>query len=144
MKSRAERHRAQAGTTLVELLVSVVIIGLALLLLVGAFSTALVDSRLVKRNTASEAAVEFELERIQSAAFSSAPQPYSECFAVDTSTSPSLVSYGASCPQGTSLRLDVTENDVQAGAVQQWTVQVMTYPSQTGIGTPVSVYKINR
>ena len=36
MAGRKLRHRGQAGTTLVELVVSVVIIGLALTLLVGA------------------------------------------------------------------------------------------------------------
>src|SRR5579864_7621743 len=115
MAGRSARHRAQAGTTLVELVVSIGIIGLALMLLVGTFSTGLLDATLVKRNTASDAAVEFELERIQSSSFSAAPQPYSECFAVDTAATPSLIAYRADCPGGSNLRLDVTEADVQAG-----------------------------
>jgi type II secretory pathway pseudopilin PulG len=144
MPGRASRHRGQAGTTLVELVVSVMIIALALLLLVGAFSTGLLDATLVKRNTGADAAIEFELERIQSAAFSTAPQPYSECFAIDNSASPSPVAFRATCPSGTSLRLDVTETDVQTGTVQQWNVQVVAYPAQSPVGAPVSVYKINR
>ena len=64
MAGRKLRHRGQAGTTLVELVVSVVIIGLALTLLVGAFSTGVIQSTLVKRNTAVESAMESELERI--------------------------------------------------------------------------------
>lgn len=144
MNRAAGRRRAQAGTTLIELVVSVMIISLALLLLVGAFSTGLLDATLVKRNTAADAAVEFELERIQGSTFTASPQPYSECFAVDTAAAPSLVSYRGACPGGTNLRLDVTESDVQAGVVQQWTVVVKTYPALATIGTSVSVYKIDR
>ena len=70
MAGRPPRHRAQAGTTLVELVVSIGIISLALLLLVGAFSTGILDATLVKRNTAADGAVEFELERIQGESFS--------------------------------------------------------------------------
>ena len=144
MAGRSKRHRAQAGTTLVELVVSVAIIGLVLTLLVGAFSTGVLDATLVKRNTAADAATQYELERIQASTFSAAPQPYSECFAVDTSSDPAVVEYQAACPSGSNLRLDVSEADVQAGAIQQWTIQVITYPALTVIGKPVSVYKINR
>jgi type II secretory pathway pseudopilin PulG len=128
----------------VELVVSVAIIGLALLLLVGAFSTGLLDATLVKRNTAANAAVQYELERIQASTFSTTPQSYSECFAVDTAATPSLVGYQGVCPSGSNLRLDVTEADVQPSAIQQWTVQVAAYPSLNAIGKPVSVYKISR
>jgi type II secretory pathway pseudopilin PulG len=144
MDRRSRRRRAQAGTTLIELVVSVMIISLALLLLVGAFSTGLLDATLVKRNTAVDAAIESELERIGAANFSSSPQPYSECFSVDSSAAPSLVAYQAACPAGSNLRLDVTETDVQAGAVQKWSVQVMTYPALSPLGATVSVYKIDR
>lgn len=144
MASRRERrHRAQAGTTLIELLVSTMIIGLVLLLLVGAFSTGLLDATLTKRNTALNAATEYELEKIGAAVYSSAPAAYSECFAVDSATTPSLVSFGGECPADTNLRADVSETDVQPG-VQQWTVQVRTYPALDPVGTPVSVYKVNR
>jgi len=53
------------------------------------------------------------------------------------------VALGGTCPGGSSLRVDVTENDSQQG-VQVWTVQVITYPALDAIGTPVSVYKVNR
>lgn len=144
MPSRQKRRRAQAGTTLVEVVVSMAIVSFALLLLVGAFSTGILDATLVKRNTAADGAVEFELERIQGANFAASAQPYSECFAVDTAAAPRVVAYQAACPAGSNLRLDVTEADVQAGAVQRWTIQVRTYPAEAAIGTPVSVYKINR
>jgi type II secretory pathway pseudopilin PulG len=140
---RQRRHRAQAGTTLIELLVSTMIIGLVLLLLVGAFSTGLLDATLTKRNTAVSAATEYELEKISAAVYTSGPAPYSECFAVDTAATPTQVSLGGACPAGTNLRADVTETDVQAG-VQQWKVQVSTYPALGTMGTPVYVYKVDR
>lgn len=140
---RQRRHRAQAGTTLIELLVSTMIIGLVVVLLVGAFSTGLLDATLTKRNTAVNAAVEYELERIGAATYASTPTPYSECFAVDTAATPTRVGLAGGCPAGTNLRADVTESNVQAG-VQQWSVQVRTYPSLGAVGTKVSVYKVDR
>lgn len=137
------RHRAQAGTTLVEMLVSIAIIGLVLVLLVGAVSDGIIDATLTKRNTALSGAVEFELEKISSAAYATTAVPYSECFAIDTAASPTQVAFGGSCPAGTNLRADVTESDVEAG-VQQWSVQINTYPSVAAVGTPVSVYKVQR
>ena len=145
MQGRARRRRpgGQAGTTLIELLVSTMIIGIAVLLLVGAFSTGLLDATLTKRNTAVTAATQYELDKIGAAAFASAPVPYSECFAVDNPARPVAVALGGACPAGSSLRVDVTENDGQP-VVQVWTVQAITYPALDAIGTPVSVYKVNR
>jgi hypothetical protein len=119
------------------------IIGLVLLLLVGAFSTGLLDATLTKRNTALNAATEYELEKIGAAVYLSAPAPYSECFAVDSAATPTQVGFEGACPGNTNLRADVIETDVQPG-VQQWTVQVRTYPALDPVGTPVSVYKVNR
>lgn len=146
MSSRAQRRRrAQAGTTLIELLVSTMIIGIAVLMLVGAFSTGILDATLTKRNTAVNAAVEYELEKVGAAAYAGAPVQYSECFAVDSSAAPTQVTFDAACPGGTNLRADVTETDVtgQAG-VQQWSVQLRTYPSLGAVGAVVSVYKVDR
>jgi type II secretory pathway pseudopilin PulG len=140
---RSRRHRRQAGTTLIELLVSTMIIGLVLVLLVGAFSTGVLDTALAKRNTAVAAAVEYELDKIGAASYSATPAAYSECFAVDSAERPAPVSYGGSCPGSANLRADVTEADVQSG-VQQWTVSIRTYPALGAVGTPVSVYKVNR
>lgn len=137
------RRKAQAGTTLIELLVSMVIIGLALLILVGSFSTGLLDATLTKRNTAVNAAAEYELEKIGASVYSATPQPYSECFAVDANVPPTEVAFAGTCPAGTNLRADVTEQDVQPG-VQDWTVQLNTYPAVGHVGAPVSVYKVNR
>jgi Tfp pilus assembly protein PilE len=143
MAHLSSRHRWQRGTTLIELIVSVGIISLALLLLVGAFSTSLIQSTLVKRTTAANAASEYEVERIAAATYTAAPQPYSECFTVDTSTAPTLIAYHASCPAGASVRADVTETNVQPG-LQQWTVSVMAYPNLSAVGSPISVYKTQR
>ncbi len=144
MLSRTQRrNRAQAGTTLIELLVSTMIIGLVLLLLVGAFSTGLLDATLTKRNTAVNAATEYELEKVGSVIYSATPSAYSECFAVDSAATPTQVGLGGVCPAGTNLRADVTESDVQAG-VQSWTVQMYTYPSLAAVGSAVSVYKVDR
>jgi type II secretory pathway pseudopilin PulG len=140
---RTRRHRAQAGTTLIELLVSTMIIGLVLVLLVGAFSNGLLDATLTKRNTAVTAAVGYELEKIGAATFSATPAEYSECFAVDSVATPVSIAFGGSCPSGTDLRVDVTETDVRAG-LQRWAVQAVTYPSLGVVGSSVSVYKANR
>jgi len=144
MPSRIERRRrAQAGTTLIELLVSITIIGLVVVALVGAFSTAVIDGTLAKRNTAVTAAQEYELEKIEASVFSGTPSAYSECFAVDRPGAPIQVGLGGSCPVGTSLRADVTESDAEPG-VQQWAVNLVTYPLIGPIGSTVSVYKVNR
>jgi len=144
MDSRKERRRrAQSGTTLVELLVSIAIIGLVVVLLVGAISDGLLDATLTKRNTAINSVVEYELDRIGSAPYADVATPYSECFAVDTPDSPTRIALGGSCPSDTSLRADVTETNVETG-LQQWQVQVMTYPSLAQVGSTVSVYKANR
>jgi type II secretory pathway pseudopilin PulG len=144
MLSRQQRrHRAQAGTTLIELLVSTMIIGIAVLLLVGSISTGVLDATLTKRNTAVNAAIEYELEKIGAATYTSSPLPYSECFAVDSSALPTQVGFGGTCPAGTNLRADITETNVPAGA-QSWAVQVRNYPSLGALGAVVSVYKVDR
>jgi type II secretory pathway pseudopilin PulG len=143
IEKRQQRRRAQAGTTLIELLVSTMIIGLVLLLLVGAFSTGMIDATLTKRNTGVQAAISYELEKIAASTFSASPVPYSECFAVDSSATPTQVSFRGGCPSGTDLRADVTETDAQAG-IQRWSVQVSTYPALGRVGLSVSVYKVNR
>jgi type II secretory pathway pseudopilin PulG len=144
VNSGHSRHRAQAGTTLVELVVSIAIIGLAVVLLIGALSTALIDVTKQRQVTVTQAAIEFELQRIQAAAYTSTPAPYSECFADDTGSPPTAVGYQGSCPGGTKVRLDVTEADAVTGGVQQWTVKTISYPAGGQIGSPVSIYKINR
>jgi Tfp pilus assembly protein PilE len=144
MTSRSERRRrAQSGTTLIELLVSLIIIGLVVVVLVGSFSTALLDATLAKRDTAVSAAGQYELEKIGASPFSATPAPYSECFAVDKSASPTQVAIGGACPAGTNVRVDVSATTVQAG-VQQWAILVRSYPALGVVGSTISVYKVNR
>jgi type II secretory pathway pseudopilin PulG len=140
MPSRSERRRrAQAGSTLIELLVSVMIVGLALTILVGAFSTGLLDATLAKRNAGMTAAQQYELEKIEGSGYGTLPTSFSDCFAIDSAAEPTQ---NSSCPAGTSLRADVTETD--SLGVQLWTVKVVTYPSLGTIGSTVSIYKVNR
>jgi type II secretory pathway pseudopilin PulG len=148
MPSRKERRRrAQAGTTLIELLVSVMIIGLVLVFLVGSFSTAVIDAALAKRNTAETAATEYEIEKIGASVYNNQLAPYSDCFAVDSNTPPTQVAFQSrDCPGDTNLRADVSGKDDPGDrtGVQVWSVSVSTYPSGSTIGTAVSVYKVHR
>jgi Tfp pilus assembly protein PilV len=143
---RALRHRAQAGTTLIELLVSTVIIGVALVLLVGMFSTGVIDSNLAKRDTGAQAATQYEVDRIDAAAYSANPTSYSECFAADGSGGPTVVGFKAACPSAARIRADVSAAQVNVNgvAVQQWTIRVDVWPGATAIGTSLSLYKVNR
>jgi type II secretory pathway pseudopilin PulG len=148
MLSRQERRRrAQTGTTLIELLVSVMIIGLVLVLLIGSLSTGVLDATLAKRNAGVTAATEYEMEKIGASLYSGSPASYSECFAVDSAPPPAHIGYRASCPPGATynLRADVSESDVpgQAG-VQQWAIQIVTYPALTSFGPAISIYKVDR
>jgi type II secretory pathway pseudopilin PulG len=143
MPDRAKRHRAQAGTTLIELLVSTVIIGTALVLLVGMFSTGAIDSRLAGRNTAAEATLAYELEKVGAMPYSANPTGYSECFVTDQATNPTLVAYKGVCPGSADLRADISPSQPQGGP-QLWTIQINTWPGPAPIGTSVSIYKVNR
>lgn len=142
MPSRSRRHRAQAGTTLIELLVATLIMGLALVLLVGLFSTGVLDASLAKRDTAAQAATEYEIEKIGAMPYPS-PSAYSECFPSDGVSSPSVVSYQGSCPDSAKIRADVSPT-LQGSLQQQWTVVINTWPTSSPIGKPVSTYKVPR
>jgi type II secretory pathway pseudopilin PulG len=145
MPAWKDRRRAQSGTTLVELLVSLMIVGLALVLVVGTFSTGLLDATLAKRNTAVEAVTQYELDHIGASAFSSSAPSYSECFATESPTSPTAIPYLNSCPSGSyALRADVTWTAGPTSTSQLWTVTVVTWPDASAIGSPLSTYKVNR
>jgi type II secretory pathway pseudopilin PulG len=141
---RAKRHRAQAGTTLIELLVSTAIIGGALVLLVGLFSTGAIDSRLAAKYTAAEAATSYEMEKVGAMQYSASPSGYSECFASDgTIPAPASGGYKGSCSGNAGLRADVSPTQAQ-DRPQLWTITINSWPAPAPIGTPVSVYKVNR
>lgn len=138
-----DRRRMQSGTTLVELLVSLTIIGFALVIVVGALSNGLLDSSLAKRNVAVEAATQFEVEKIAASAFNPSAPPYSDCFAVDNPSAPVSPAGGfkAACPSGYALRADVDWAPLpSANGVQVWSVSISAQPG-TLIGSPLSLYK---
>jgi type II secretory pathway pseudopilin PulG len=143
-----DRRQAQSGTTLVELLVSVVIMGMALALIVGTFSTGLIQAALAKRNTAATAVVQYELDQISSAPYGSLPQQYSDCFATEDVTSPPkpAVSFQGACPAGSSyvLRADVAVGSAPSPTSQLWSVTVVTWPSQGKVGKAVQIIKVDR
>lgn len=143
MPSRSKRHRAQAGTTLIELLVSTVIIGVALVLLVGMFSTGVIESNLAKRQSGAQAAIQYEVEKIGAMQYSASPSGYSECFASDGSSSPTVVSYQGICPSTARIRADVSAAQLSVN-LQQWTIQISTWPTPALVGNPLSVLKANR
>jgi type II secretory pathway pseudopilin PulG len=135
-----DRRKAQAGTTLIELLVSLMIVGLALVLIVGTFSTGLLDATLAKRNTAVDAVVQYEMEKIGASAFSASAPTYSECFATESPSSPAA----APCTGAQyTLRADVTWAwNPSSSTVQVWTIAITSLPSGTQVGSPVSVLKV--
>jgi len=146
-----DRRRAQAGTTLVELLVSLSIVGLALVLIVGTISTGLLNSFVEKRNTAMEAVIQYELGSIAASHFNSTAPTYSECFATESPTAPApaLTSAGSTyqqpCPSSSfALRADVSWTPGPTSTSQLWTITVSTWPNPSPIGQPVSLYKVNR
>ncbi len=145
-RSRRIRHRAQAGTTLIELLVSTVIIGVALVLLVGMFSTGVIDSNLAKRDTGAQAAEQYEVDKIDAAQYSVNASSYSECFAADGSGGPAVIAFRGACSNAARIRADVSVSQVNVNgvAVQQWTIGVKTWPDGTAIGAAISVYKVDR
>lgn len=145
MPRSKDRCRAQAGTTLIELLVSLVIVGLALVLIVGTFSTALLDASLAKRNTAVQAVLQYELDSIGGTQFNASAQPYSECFATEAAVAPApAASYQGACP-GTQYTLRADANQTPNSATTQlWTVAVVVWPAGDPVGSTISLYKVKR
>ena len=147
MPAWKDRRRAQAGTTLIELLVSLVIVGLALVLIVGTFSTGLLDATLAKRNTAVQAVMQYELDQISGSQFNTSAESKSECFATENTNSPAPSSpmYQGSCPSGYTLRADLLLTTQAAPARRQlWTVSVAVWPDGTQVVSSLDVYKVNR
>ena len=141
-----DRRQAQSGATLVELLVSVVIMGLALTIVIGTFSTGLLDSALAKRNTAATAVVQYELDQIGGSPYNSSPQSYSDCFATENaSTAPRTVALQGSCTSNAyTLRVDVR---VAAGpnlGSQLWSITVNNWPGGGQVGLVIRTVKVNR
>lgn len=143
LASIRDRRRAQAGTTLIELLVSLTIAGLSLALIIGTFSTGLLDATLAKRNTAVQAVIQYEMEQVSASAFSGSAPAYSDCFATEQPANPMPASgYQGSCQPGFPLRADVTWRwRPNSTTVQEWTIAV-TGPSGSPTGSSVQIYKV--
>ena len=142
-----DRRRRQSGTTLVEVLVSLVIASLALALVVGTLSTGLLDATLAKRNAAAQAVLQYELESVSSSTFDPGALPYSDCFATENTSAPaSAAGYQGACSSGYTLRADVSWSWLPSstGTVQVWTISISTWPDNSSIGSTLSVYKVNR
>jgi MSHA pilin protein MshD len=139
-----DRRQAQAGTTLVELLVSVVIMGLALTLIVGTFSTGLLNSTRSKRNTAAVAVAQYELDLIAGMPYSGSAQPYSDCFATEGANvpppTPATGGFGGSCASSYTLRVDVNVSSLSS-STQLWSIAVSSWPAGAGIGKQIQIIK---
>ncbi|TMD06538.1 MAG: type II secretion system protein [Chloroflexi bacterium] len=141
-----DRRRAQAGATLIELLVSVVIMGTALVLVIGLFSTGLLNATVAKRDSTAQAVMQYELDQISGSSYDPAAQSYSECFASENATEPTgRLALRGDCPDaGFSMRADVTVAAGPAPNLQEWSVAVVSWAALNEIGSPVAVYKDNR
>ena len=142
-----DRRQAQAGATLVELLVSLVIMGLALVLIVGTFSTGLIQATLAKRNTAAVAIVQYEIEQISGGPYSDSASAYSDCFATEDPASPptTLGNFRGACPAGAYvLRADVSVAPGPAPNSQLWSIAVTIWPGSAQVGSTVKIIKVNR
>lgn len=142
-----DRRQAQAGTTLVELLVSVTIMGFALVLIIGTMSTGLLDSTLSKRNTAGVAVTEYEINMIGGAPYGTLPAQYSDCFTTEDASTPptTLSSYQGTCPSGRpyTLRVDVSRAPGPNNS-QVWSIQVNSWPAMAHVGAPVQLIRAIR
>ena len=138
MNRTQARRNTQAGTTLVELLVSLVIASLALALIIGTFSTGLLDATLAKRNTAIQSVMRYEMEQVTATKFTAS---FSECFATEAPTSPAAAAgYQGTCPGGPyTLRADVKLKST-SGAAQLWEIQVATWPAGANTTPSMQVY----
>lgn len=138
MRGTRSRRRGQAGTTLVELLVSLIIASLALALIIGTLSTGLLDATLVKRNTAIQAVMRYEMEQVQATNLAAS---YSDCFATESPSSPVAAGgYLGSCPAGPyTLRADVNLVST-SGTSQLWQINVRAWPTGSDTVAPVQVY----
>lgn len=146
MRLPQNRREWQSGTTLVELLVSLVIIGFALVLIVGTFSTGLLQSTIAKRDTTSTAVLQYEMDAIGASTYTVSPQPFSDCFATETQSTPPAPASGfqGSCPSTTyTLRADVSVSAGPNGS-QTWTIAVVSWPALVPTPQTISLLKVNR
>ena len=137
-----DRRQAQSGTTLIELLVSVVIMGLALTLIIGTFSTGLLQATLAKRDTSAATVVQYELGQ----AYDASAKSYSDCFDTDgAGSAPARApAYQGACQGGRyTLRADV-KVAVGPGTTQLLSVTVISLANAAQVGPTVDVVRSSR
>jgi prepilin-type N-terminal cleavage/methylation domain-containing protein len=143
-----DRRQAQAGQSLVEVLVAITIMGLALTIVVGTFSTGLLQAALAKRNTAAAAALQYELDQVSGGPYDPTPQSYSDCFATETASAPfgQASGYQGTCPLPGpyALRVDVKVAAGPSSNTQLWSVTVYSLTNATTVGRPVQIIKASR
>lgn len=146
MEALKDRRRAQAGTTMVELLVAVTIAGLSLALIVGTLSNGVLEASLAKRNAAIQAVLQYETDAVHASTFAASAAPYSECFASDDpASSPALApAYLGNCPSSSySLRADVSWSwSGTSTTVQVWTIAINTWPASAQPISTLQLYKV--
>ena len=130
-----------------ELLVSVVIMGLALTLIIGTFSTGLLDASVAKRNTAAVGVLQYELDHIAGDPYQAAATPYSDCFATEDAGSPpvTIAAFRGSCPSNSyTLRADVMVTPGPQANTQLWSISVSSWPNLAAVGRTVQTIKSDR
>jgi prepilin-type N-terminal cleavage/methylation domain-containing protein len=140
-------HRDQRGVTLVELLVACTIIGLALALMTGSFSSAVIGARIARNTTGAELITQNELDRVRAIPYTAAAAPYSWCYATEGVLAPPpspAPTYLGACRPSDLYRADVTVSAGPLPNMQKWTVSVKTWPQPAQIVPPVDVLKDNR
>ena len=109
-------------------------------LLIGTFSTGLLQATLAKRNTAATAVIQYELEQ----GYDASAQSYSDCFATeDASVAPTRAAFQGSCGGSFTLRADVQVGP-GPGTTQLLSVTVISLSSSAQVGSPVQVIKSAR
>jgi hypothetical protein len=114
------------------------IIGLALALMTGSFSSALLAARVARNTTTAEAIIQTEFDQVRAAPYNDADAAYSECF---TSQGGQVrIAYQGACTDADLYRVDVSPSPYQPN-VQRWTVLVQTWPQPRPIVPSVDVLK---
>jgi hypothetical protein len=139
----------QEGIALVEAVVAAAILGGALAMMIGAFSTVSIGTTVAKRSAAAQVAINYEIEKV--IASTAPPASYSECFGnenVPVLARPPLRTAfpGDACPSGFFLRADVVYvGSAPGSSAQEWKVSTFVQPdSSIQAASPVTFYKAVR
>jgi type II secretory pathway pseudopilin PulG len=129
---------------MVELLVSTTIIGLALSLMTGSFSSALIGSHIARNTTAAEVIIQSELDQVRARTYDASAVSFSECFSTSGGEAPATGGFPGSCSASDLYRADVARLADPQPNVQRWSVTVQTWPQPRPIVPAVDVFKDNR